>query len=197
MKELIEPQILATLELPRQVGKWEAYEHYKDSGVEWLGKIPEHWKIRRLKFVSLINTEVLRENVDSDYILQYIDISNVDSEGKIHGVQELAFRNAPSRARRIVKNGDTILSTVRTYLRAIGYINNPTENLIVSTGFAVLRPRQEISSKFLYRFVQSHEFVNLVVSHSEGVGYPAINPGRLACLPILLPPLQEQQPIAA
>ncbi len=52
MKELIEPQILVTLESPRQVGKRKAYEHYKDSGIEWLGRIPEHWEARRLKYLT-------------------------------------------------------------------------------------------------------------------------------------------------
>jgi type I restriction enzyme S subunit len=53
MKEMIESQIVATLELPRQVGKWKAYECYKDSGIAWLGKIPEHWEVRRLKCTVL------------------------------------------------------------------------------------------------------------------------------------------------
>ncbi|PNK02083.1 hypothetical protein CEP11_16240 [Cylindrospermopsis raciborskii S10] len=168
----------------------------KDSGVEWLGKIPEHWEVKRLKDVALVNSATISEDTQPDYLLKYIDISNVDSDGSILEAQEFQFQNAPSRARRIVKDGDTIISTVRTYLRSISLIQNPQHNLIVSTGFAVLSPTLEIEAQFLFRLVQSDKFVEKVVAHSEGVGYPAINPSKLICLPIWIPPLTEQQAIA-
>jgi type I restriction enzyme S subunit len=168
----------------------------KDSGVEWLGEIPEHWEVKKLKNAAFLNLDTLNEDIQPDYLLNYIDIGNVTSDGSILETQEFQFKQAPSRARRKVKNGDTIISTVRTYLRAISLIKDPPENLIVSTGFAVLSPRVEIDSRFLFRFVQSSEFVEKVVAHSEGVGYPAINPSKLACLPIWLPLLHEQQKIA-
>lgn len=191
-------QTQTELELtPSPAAKWTSYPAYKDSGIAWLGQIPEHWEVKRLKYVITMNPEVLSEDTDPDYILNYVDISNVDSHGLILCTQELQFETAPSRARRIVRAGDTIISTVRTYLRAISFILESKENLIVSTGFAVLRPNLEIYNKFLWRLVQSNEFVNAVVSHSEGVGYPAINPGRLAILPIWIPPLPEQRALAA
>ena len=177
--------------------KWQPYPAYKDSGVEWLGEIPAHWEVKRLKNIVTMNPEVLPEDTDPDYIIKYVDISNVDANGSVLGTQELRFEDAPSRARRIVKRGDTIISTVRTYLRAISLILHPPENLVVSTGFAVLRPGQDIHDQFLWRLVQSNGFVDAVVSHSEGVGYPAINPGILAGLPVWLPPLPEQRAIAA
>ncbi len=188
---LTKPDITTSL-----TGKWKSYPAYKDSGVEWLGEIPVHWEVRRLKYATGINQEVLPESTDPDYMLKYVDISNVDSYGAILDAQEMSFENAPSRARRLVRHGDTIISTVRTYLRAIGLIAHPPENLIVSTGFAVLRPISEMNAKFLWRLVQSDEFVNTVVAYSEGVGYPAINPGRLGNLFTWLPPLPEQCAIA-
>ncbi len=188
---LTKPDITTSL-----TGKWKSYPAYKDSGVEWLGEIPVHWEVKRLKYATGINQEVLPESTDPDYMLKYVDISNVDSYGAILDAQEMSFENAPSRARRIVRHGDTIISTVRTYLRAIGLIAHPPENLIVSTGFAVLRPISEMNAKFLWRLVQSDEFVNTVVTYSEGVGYPAINPGRLGNLFTWLPPLPEQCAIA-
>src|SRR5260370_960669 len=112
-------------------------------------------------------------------------------------MQELRFEDAPSRARRKVQHKDVIISTVRTYLRAIGLIEEPIENLIVSTGFAVLRVNSSIYYKFLWRLLQSREFVDAVVSQSVGVSYPAIKPSRLADLPVWLPPLSEQHVIAA
>ena len=169
----------------------------KDSGIEWLGEIPAHWETRRLKCAAAINTDTLPENTESDFGLQYVDIGNVDSTGNILDVQEMPFERAPSRARRQVRHGDTIISTVRTYLKAIAYIEHPSDNLIVSTGFAVLRPRPELEPRYLWRLVQSQGFVDAVVAHSEGIGYPAIAPTKLAELPVWIPPIPEQRAIAA
>ena len=169
----------------------------KDSGISWLGEIPAHWETRRLKCAAAINTDTLPENTESDFGLQYVDIGNVDSTGNILDVQEMPFERAPSRARRQVRHGDTIISTVRTYLKAIAYIEHPSDNLIVSTGFAVLRPRPELEPRYLWRLVQSQGFVDAVVAHSEGIGYPAIAPTKLAELPVWIPPIPEQRAIAA
>lgn len=190
-------QTKSTPQTTQRVGKWKPYPAYKDSGIEWLGEIPEHWEVIRLKYIAGINQEVLSEDTAADYLLKYVDISNVDSYGAILNAQEMRFEAAPSRARRVVKDGDTIISTVRTYLKAIVLIEDAPENLIVSTGFAVLRPTEQIDAKFLWRLVQSEQFVTRVVAHSEGVGYPAIAPIRLGNLFTWLPPLPEQRAIAA
>jgi len=177
--------------------RWQPYPEYKESNLQWLGKIPEHWQTRRLKYATAVDSDTLVEDTDPNYVLQYVDIGNVDSQGNILNFQEMRFEKAPSRARRRVRDGDTIISTVRTYLKAIAYIENPPENLIVSTGFAVLRPRPEIEPKYLWRLVQSQGFVDAVVANSEGIGYPAIAPTKLAELLVWIPPLPEQRTIAA
>jgi type I restriction enzyme S subunit len=168
----------------------------KDSGETWLGQIPSHWNVRPLKYAAFLNSETLTEKNDSDYVIQYLDISNVDEIEGVGEVQEIRFENAPSRARRIVRAGDTIVSTVRTYLKAVAYFENPPTNLIVSTGFAVLRPKQGIQSKFLSWLIQSKPFIEKVVTHSVGVGYPAINPSELASLKVWIPSISEQQAIS-
>jgi len=177
--------------------RFQPYPAYKDSGVQWLGEIPAHWEVKPLKFAVAMNPDVLDEGTNPDYEILYIDVGNVDSTGAIQGTESLRFENAPTRARRKVRAGDTILSTVRTYLKAIAFMTDPPDNLIVSTGFAVLRPGQNAEPKFVWRLVQSQHFVDAVVSHSEGVGYPAINPSRLGRLVVWLPPLSEQRAIAA
>ena len=184
-----------TNRVPR--GRWKPYPAYKPSGVEWLGEIPAHWEVRRLKNVTALNPETLAETTDPDYVLQYLDISNVDEVSGINPPEEMRFENAPSRARRNVRAGDTILSTVRTYLKAIAYFDAPPENLIVSTGFAVLHPKHQVLPQFLHVLVRCREFIEAVVAHSTGVGYPAINPTELSCLPVWLPPIDEQRAIAA
>ena len=98
---------------------------------------------RRLKYAATINEETLGEDTPPDFEISYVDISNVDSLGRIHDVIDYTFEKAPSRARRVVRDGDVIISTVRTYLQAIAPIQDPPQSLIVSTGFAVLRPRRD------------------------------------------------------
>lgn len=176
---------------------WKPYPAYKDSGIEWLGDIPEHWEEKRLKNICVINPEKLSDKTSQNYEIEYLDISSVDSIGRILKTEHMYFGDAPSRARRRVENGDTIISTVRTYLKAISYLNNPPENLIVSTGFSVLRASNGIDKKYLNQLVKSHEFVEQVVAESKGVAYPAINPTELATLPVWLPPYPEQKSIAA
>ncbi len=168
----------------------------KDSGIPWLGEIPGHWDVRRLKFVTNVNPDTLPETTPKDYTFAYIDIGNVSSDGNVSDPQEYTFESAPTRARRKVNTGDTIISTVRTYLQAIAYIEGHLSSCIFSTGFAVLRPRENIHPRYLYYLVRSQGFVDAVMAHSNGVSYPAINPTTLAGLWGLLPPLPEQRAIA-
>lgn len=168
----------------------------KPSGVEWLGDVPEHWGVMRLKYQVSINDETLPETTDPDYEMLYVDISSVDPTQGIVQKEGLLFENAPSRARRIVKDGDTIVSTVRTYLRAISPVIEPEENLVVSTGFAVIRPRK-MDKDYLSATIRAPYFIEEVVSRSVGVSYPAINASEIGLIPVPLPPLPEQQAIAA
>jgi type I restriction enzyme, S subunit len=173
------------------------YPSYTATGLAWIQELPSHWKVRRLKDVVRMNPDVLGENTDPELLIRYVDIGNVDSTGQVLDHQDIAFGQAPSRARRRVRSGDTIISTVRTYLRAIAYVDGSTANLVVSTGFAVLRPGKDLDDRFLWRLVQTPEFVDAVVSHSEGIGYPAISPTQLAALSVWVPPVDEQRLIAA
>ena len=178
---------------------YKAYPQYRDSGVEWLGKVPAGWEVRRLKFVASYNDETLGEKTDGQYEIEYVDISSVDLMQGIISTESMTFEKAPSRARRIVKHGDTLISTVRTYLKAIAAIINPPDNLIASTGFAVIRANDEIELDFLAYCLQSQGFVDAIVANSTGVSYPAINASDLVCLPITYPAekKKEQQKIAA
>lgn len=166
----------------------------KDSGIDWLGFVPEHWDVKRLKYVSSCNDETLPETTDPDYELLYVDISSVTRIEGITNKEEMSFEDAPSRARRRVRDGDTIVSTVRTYLRAIAPIENAEDNLIVSTGFAVLRPLS-IYSGYLSLLIQSHFVVESIVARSVGVSYPAINASDIGEICITIPPMSEQQSI--
>lgn len=147
----------------------------------------------RLKNIVTTNDEALGESTDENYLLRYIDIGNVNSNGRITDIQEFTFKNAPSRARRIVKKGDIIISTVRTYLQAITLINEDDENLIASTGFAVLRPKKNVDVEFLNYALRGNNFIDAVNKNSYGVSYPAINSTTLSALSIFIPNTKEEQ----
>ena len=165
------------------------------SGVEWLGDLPAHWEVKRLKYLATINDEALPDTTPPDHEMQYVDIGSVDSVKGVTTSEPLTFESAPSRARRIVRDGDTIVSTVRTYLRAIAAIREPAENLVVSTGFAVVRPRR-MESGYLSYAARESRFVETVVARSVGVSYPAVNASEIATIPVPRPPAAEQRAIA-
>lgn len=127
----------------------------------------------------------------------YVDIGGVDNLGRIVGRETFTFGSAPSRARRIVRNGDVIVSTVRTYLRAIAPIRDPEPGVIVSTGFAVVRPTDDLTMDFAAYALRAPYFVERVVANSKGVSFPAINESEMATYELVAPPEQEQEAIAA
>ncbi|MFT7098167.1 MAG: type I restriction enzyme S subunit [Rickettsiales bacterium] len=169
----------------------------KPSGIEWLGDIPEHWEVRKLKYLVSLNDETLSEKTNPHYKLRYIDIGNVDKSGNIAEIINYKFKDAPSRAKRVVKEGDIIISTVRTYLTAITQITSDCENLIVSTGFAVLRTQRDIDSNFLNFAVRANYFIKKVCAESFGVSYPAINASDLINFKISFPSIAEQKTIVS
>ena len=172
------------------------YPAYKPSGVPWLGKMPAHWESKAAKFLVTCNDDVLTEDVDPATEIVYVEIADVEEGQGIKATTDMLFKDAPSRARRQVKHGDIIVSTVRTYLKAIAPVENPPDNLVVSTGFAVLRPHGVSQGFAKYAFAESG-FINTVIARSNGVSYPAINATDLVRIPIPVPPVEEQQVIAS
>ena len=167
----------------------------KNSGVEWIGGIPDHWDTIPIKFIMSCNDETLPESTHPETKIQYIEISDVSENQGITSIQEIKFSDAPSRARRIVKDGDIIISTVRTYLRAIATIKEPRENTVVSTGFAVLRSRG-LSQKFAKYALSANYFIERIVSESTGVSYPAISSEKLMNFRIAIPDSKSQNYIS-
>jgi type I restriction enzyme, S subunit len=168
----------------------------KDSGIEWIGEIPEGWSPTKIKYDFQVNAEKLGENTADDFKFEYIDISSVNDLGKIISPPIMEFQEAPSRARMVVRKGDVIISTVRTYLRAIAQIDE-SNRYVCSTGFAVLRPRSDVNSRFAFYQMQSESIIQSIVSRSVGVSYPAISPTELAATRILHPHIEEQTRIAS
>ena len=166
-----------------------------DRSVPWRDACPKTWRLTPVKYVCSINRRALPETTDPDNEFRYVDISSVDSEGNWIVSEPMRFGDAPSRARRVVANGDVLVSTVRTYLRAIAYVDRVDEPLICSTGFAVLSANGDVVPKFLAYWARSVYFVDEVVARSVGVSYPAVNASDIGNIPCPVRPLDEQRAI--
>ncbi len=168
----------------------------KPSGVEWLGDVPAHWDVRWLKFWVDTNKRTLSEKTDPNFQFRYIEIGGVSEGALLNEPAAIRFGSTPSRARRIVRQGDTIVSTVRTYLKAVWFADDEADDLVCSTGFAVLTPKKDAFPKFVSYVVQSDAFIHQVMANSDGVAYPAISVSKLRVLYVPVPPMDEQRAIA-
>ncbi len=149
-----------------------------------LGKRPEGWKVQKLKDVAEVNPEsITKKNVPEE--IQYVDIKSVSS-GSIDDVKPMPFLDAPSRARRIVQDGDIIWATVRPNRKQYSYISKPEPNTIVSTGFAVIRALS-VPSPFLLQVLTTDDFVSYLVNHASGAAYPAVNASEFENADTLIP----------
>lgn len=168
----------------------------KDSGIEWIGEIPEGWEVIPIKYLARYNYDTLTESCSPDFEFNYIDIGSVTYGKGITTFQKFKFKDSPSRARRVVTPGDILISTVRTYLRAIACVNKSSIPQIASTGFLVLQAdSSKLPPQFLMYAVLADSFICNVEAHSVGISYPAINASQIVHFKIPLPPSTEQIPL--
>lgn len=151
-----------------------------------------------MKFGQVIN--INSENLGKNYPfekIKYVDISSV-GEGFISDLEEIKVENAPSRAKRIVRSDNTIISTVRPQNRSFFYFKDTPENIIASTGFAVLSPKEDlIDGRYLFYIISDKNFTAYLANHEKGAAYPAITTDVIFNREINLPPLQTQKRIAS
>ncbi|MFT0549145.1 hypothetical protein ACMHYO_22745 [Allopusillimonas ginsengisoli] len=178
------------------MSQYKAYPAYKDSGVEWIGQVPEHWEVKPICRVTSVNDDALSDSTTGSTRISYVDISSVGYTEGIKQATEMAFEDAPSRARRKASTGDVVVSTVRTYLKAVAAVTDEYADCIFSTGFAVLRARQ-LEQSFLKWMILNELLIQSIEAHSEGLSYPAINASALVKLKSVIPPPEEQATIAA
>lgn len=165
----------------------------KDSGIEWIGEIPEGWEVIPIKYLARYNYDTLTESCSPDFEFNYIDIGSVTYGKGITTFQKFKFKDSPSRARRVVTPGDILISTVRTYLRAIACVNKSSIPQIASTGFLVLQADiSKIHPHFLMYSVLSDNFICKVEANSVGISYPAINASQIVHFKLPIPQLSEQ-----
>jgi len=104
--------------------------------------------------------------------IQYVDIASL-SDGSIDWPGRISWAVAPSRARRLATDGNTLWSTVRPNRRAHALLVNAPDDLIVSTGIAVIAP-MVIGPAYLYAATDRQDFTDHLVNRAEGSAYPAV-----------------------
>ena len=190
----VQEEIVAEIDCYQKIidGARQVVDNYKPTI-----KIDPDWEMVKLGEVCEVNEKTENPNEvygENEFI--YIDITSVEN-----GTGVVSFDNfvvgdeAPSRARRKVKNRDVLLSTVRPNLKAFGYLKNVPENAIASTGFAVLTAKEKVIPQFVFYLLFGDALQSQMISRMGRGSYPSINQKDVNELQIPLPPLTVQQEI--
>ena len=150
----------------------------------------EGWETARVG--DFVHTNVASINKDNALkTIRYLDTGSL-TEGKIDGYQTFDIADAPSRARRIVKHNDVLISTVRPNQKHYGILKNPAEDVIVSTGFCVITC-DKIDPHFIYILLTTDEMTEYLHSIAEGSTstYPSLKPSDIEGLVFQLPPQEK------
>jgi type I restriction enzyme, S subunit len=148
------------------------------------GLVPLGWRHTAIEEICSINASTLGKN-DKLETLEYIEISEV-SRGNIANIAIYARGEEPSRARRRLRHGDTVLSTVRPDRGSYFLALNPPENRVASTGFAVLSPTK-IPWSFIHAAITQPEVSDYLGQMADGGAYPAVHPDVIGAMQVVLP----------
>ncbi|EMA6011168.1 restriction endonuclease subunit S [Salmonella enterica] len=148
-----------------------------------LGEIPIGWFCTDLSYLALLNNSSWSKK-NAPESLKYVDLANT-KWGIINSTEEFFFSDAPSRARRILKPGDTIVGTVRPGNGSYAFIAE--DGLTGSTGFAVLTPKHEHFSSFIYICATSKDNIERLAHLADGGAYPAVNADVVLSTPCIVP----------
>jgi len=155
------------------------------------------WKKMSFEDVCIVDKECLTENTDPNYNFYYISLSDVEKGRLLNTVQNIFFKNAPSRARRILHNKDVLMATVRPNLQAFAILGEKIRNMIASTGFAVLSEKNNNSTDYIYQYLYTEHATRQINNLVAGSNYPAISSTDVKRLRINIPTsLSEQRKIA-
>ncbi|MDH5258819.1 MAG: restriction endonuclease subunit S, partial [Gammaproteobacteria bacterium] len=161
-----------------------------------LGEIPEDWDVTSIEDITYVDPENLNSSTNANYEFDYISLEQV-VRGSLTDTTKYKYFEAPSRARRIVRKGDVLVSTVRPNLMSHYIQVTQRENLICSTGFTVLRAKGNCCDGLFLFFHLFAEIINKQIDMLiSGSNYPAINSGDVKGLKIPLPSIDEQHEIS-
>jgi type I restriction enzyme, S subunit len=146
--------------------------------------IPRGWQVGKVKELCDVNKNVITKNDNFEWI-DYIEISEV-TRGKIANISRYKYGEEPSRAKRKINHGDTVLSTVRPSRGSFFLSLAPPKTLIVSTGFAVFSPTK-VPFSFLYLLLTDAEKLEYYGHVADGAAYPAIHPNLIMEMDVVIP----------
>jgi type I restriction enzyme S subunit len=156
-----------------------------------------NWKEQYLEEAVEVDPELLGSSTNSDYSFFYIDISSVSQGYITYPSESIKFQGSPSRARKILRQNDILMSNVRPNLKAFAQFKLESKyNFIASTGFSILRAKPNVDINFIYHNLFSTDLEKQFELLVAGTAYPAINSSAVRKLRINLPLPEEQQRIA-
>ncbi len=161
--------------------------------------VESKWELQNLGELLEVNPENSHPvNLFGNQAFTYIDISSVEAgTGIISFETSVLPADAPSRARRIIKTGDILLSTVRPNLKAFAILKNLPNKVLASTGFAVLRVGSSLNAKYLFELLFDEIMQRQMIAKMGKGQYPSINQDDISSFKIPLPPLDVQQQIVS
>lgn len=156
----------------------------------------KNWEIKKLGEICEKIKQTHPRNIFKDKF-RYIDISSIDPNSKtIQNIRFIRVKEAPSRARKLVKAKDILFATTRPYLENITYVSFEFDNSVASTGFCIIRANKNFTiPEFLYFTILSRPFIKKVLVFQKGASYPAVSDRDIYNIKIFLPPLKAQKQI--
>ena len=155
------------------------------------------WSYFSIRAFADIDKTSLKKDTNSNFEFSYISLSDVKNQKISSELERHIFNDAPSRARRIIKSGDILFSTVRPNLQGFALVCNEHKNCIASTGFAVISTDKTVNAYFIFQSLFTKRFADQVDNLVVGSNYPAISSSDVKALKIALPHVREQQKIAS
>ena len=162
----------------------ELWDKFPDQLVDSeLGEIPEGWEAKTLSEFASLNPESWSKSSLPEEI-EYVDLANT-KWGTITSTQHLSRESAPSRARRVLRAGDTIIGTVRPGNGSFSLVGR--DNLTGSTGFAALRPIHHQFRELVYLAATDPDNIERLANRADGAAYPAVSPEVVAETSVVVP----------
>ena len=174
----------------------------KSSGVEWIGEIPKHWRIKRLKYISRIVASYVDKHINPDEIqVNLCNYTDVYYNEKIDPSIDFmrGSCNQDEYERSLIKKGDIIITKDSESADDIGiptFIQKELTNVVCGYHLSIIRPLNEIDGEFLFRFIQSNRTGRYFEVNATGITRFSLGKSIIENLSTLLPPLSEQKEIA-
>lgn len=159
--------------------------------------VPASWAIKPLSELAIVDAKSLKSSTQPDYRFHYIDIASVKTGRVDFPAETITYSEAPSRARKLVRKGDVLMSNVRPNLQAFAYFDKEGDDFVASTGFSVITAKDMSDGKFIYQSILADDVSRQIAAMVAGSNYPAISSSNVKNLELVAPPLPEQQKIAA